>query len=168
MNTTSTAVFASGESAASALVSATTTSGAAVAFADYPGNWAGSWHNNTFGSSGAATLAVTLDATGTKMTWTIAVQGNVFGGAAPPPETFTGVVNATGVTLSGTSVSFGNLLLTIDRNGAVSGSGTNLNNPNVSRFDFSGTWTQGGFNLTYTATLTGGGTASGTFQMNKQ
>ena len=70
--------------------------------------------------------------------------------------------------LSGTSVSFGRLLLNIDPNGVVTGSGTNVNSSNVSRFDFSGTWTKGGFNLTYTATLTAGGTANGTFLMNKQ
>jgi hypothetical protein len=102
------------------------------------------------------------------MTWTIAVQGNVFGGPAPPPETFIGTVTAAGITLSGRSVTFGNLLLNIDTNGGVSGSGTNVNSPNVSRFDFSGTWTKAGFNLTYIATLTAGGTASGSFSMSKQ
>lgn len=163
-----TAVMASGESAASSQVRATPTFGGAVAFADYVGNWVGSWHNNTFGSSGPATLAVALDPTSTQMTWTIALQGNVFGGAAPPPETFTGTVSTGGITLSGTSVSFGKLLLNIDLNGVVTGSGTNVNSPNVSRLVFSGTWTAGGFSLTYTATLNAGGTATGTFLMNKQ
>jgi len=162
-----TAVLASGESAASFQVSATPTFGGVVAFTDYVGNWAGSWHNNTFGTSGPATLAVALDPTGTQMTWTIAVQGNVFGGAAPPPETFTGTVTVGGITLSGTSVSFGQLQLNIDPNGVVTGSGTNVNSPNVSGFIFSGNWTAGGFSLTYTASLTAGGTATGTFLMNK-
>ena len=141
---------------------------ATVAFADYAGSWAGSWRNNTFGSSGPATLAVSMNSAGTQMSWTIAVQGNVFGGAAPPPETFLGTVSANRITLSGNSVSFGQLVLNIDQNGVVTGSGTNVNSPNVSRFDFTGTWTRAGFNLSYTATLTSGGTATGSFAMTKQ
>jgi hypothetical protein len=164
-----TAVFTSSESDPSPQVSAIPTApSSGVAFTSYVGNWAGSWHNNTFGSSGPASLAVGLNPAGTQMTWTISVQGNVFGGISPPAETFIGAVTSSGITLTGTSVTFGQLRLTIDPLGNVTGSGINVNSPNVSRFDFSGTWTAAGFNLTYTATLTVGGTASGTFFMSKQ
>jgi len=138
-----------------------------VAFSDYAGNWSCNWHNNTFNTTEPSTLVVTLNQAGTSMTWTIHVQGNVFGGAAPPDETFSGVVTATTVTLTGHSATYGDLTLNIDQFGNVTGTGVNVPSPNVSQFTFAGTWTGTTFNLNYTATLTGGGTASGSYSMTK-
>ncbi len=138
-----------------------------VVFTDYAGQWTGTWHNNTFNSSGPSTLNVTLSNNNTEMDWTIHVEGNVFGGAAPPDETFHGVVTADTITLTGVSVAYGNLTLNIDQFGNVTGSGTNVPSPNVSRFDFNGHWTASGFQLNYTAALKAGGQASGSYTMTK-
>src|SRR5947199_10768724 len=82
-----------------------------LAFTDYAGLWTGTWRNNTFGSSGPSTLNVALSSGNSVMDWTIHVEGNVFGGAAPPDETFHGAVTTTTVSLSGTSVAYGDLTL---------------------------------------------------------
>ena len=138
-----------------------------VAFTDYAGFWTGTWHNNTFNTSGPSTLNVMLSNNNTQMDWTIHVEGNVFGGQAPPDETFHGVVTANSVTLTGQSVAFGSLTLNIDQFGNVSGSGINVPSPNVSRFDFTGSWTASRFQLNYRAVLTGGGMATGNYTITK-
>jgi hypothetical protein len=162
-----TAENSAGESLASSVASATPSAPQARLFPSYVGNWTGTWRNNTFASTGQATLAVALNPGGTQMTWSIAVQGNVFGVGSPAPETFVGAVGPATITLTGNSATFGQVTLTIDANGNVTGSGMNLTTPNVTRFDFTGTWSASNFDLTYTATLTTGGTATGVFNLTK-
>jgi hypothetical protein len=139
-----------------------------VVFADYAGTWKGSWKNNTTGDTGPTTLVVTLSPSGSQMTWTIDVEGPVFGGNSPGTATFNGTVTADTITIAGQSASFGQLTLIVNKSGSVSGTGTNVNDPNVTSFSFQGTWTKTTFNLDYTVNLKDGKTATGTITLTKQ
>lgn len=50
------------------------------------GTWAGTWRNETFGSSGPASIVMTVTSP-TTFTFTSNFGGNVFGCASPPPAT---------------------------------------------------------------------------------
>lgn len=126
------------------------------------GNWTGSWHNTTFDTSGPASLAMTVNSSAKTYSATITLGGNVFGGSAPPPQTFAGSYSSTtGVTYSGSSPVFGDIAFTISPTGAINGSLTNVPSPNVSGVTFSGAVTPTTMTVNYTATLKAGGTASG-------
>jgi len=85
------------------------------------GNWDGAWYNHTFGSTGAATLQVTYSAASQTLTVTVDMDGSVFGGSDPPPETITTTLTGAGFTVTRDSVYFGDIAITIDTNGVVTG-----------------------------------------------
>jgi hypothetical protein len=135
----------------------------------FAGNWTGGWVNNTFGSSGPASAVVTVNTANQTFSATITLGGNVFGVGAPPPQTFTGSYSPGGITFSQTSPVFGNVNATITPDGAITGSGTNIPNPNISRMDFTGTMNPQKITINYTITFSpaaGGGTATGVLTLN--
>ena len=136
-------------------------------FTTVGGTYIGTWHNFTFGSTGASTMVVNVNSTTKAISDVLTLQGNVFGSAAPAPETFNGTYTATGITLTTVSTTFGNLTLTVDQFGSVSGTGTNVPSPNVSKITFNGSWDGTTLNLSYKATLTVGGQATGSFILSK-
>ncbi len=132
------------------------------------GNWAGTWRNNTFGSSGGITAVVTVDTIAQTFRGTVDVNGSVFGAGDPPAETFSGPYTTAGVTLTGTSPFFGNVVLNISSTGAITGNMTNIPGGSVSRLDLTGNATSASsITLAYTVVV-GGGTASGTVTLNRQ
>lgn len=141
----------------------------ALLAADLAGTWTGQWVNNTFGSSGPATLVVAVDTAARTFQATLTLGGNVFGVGAPPPQTFSGSYNTSGGTFTQSSPLFGNLSLTISSGGAITGSATNVPNPNIARMDFTGTATPQKITINYTVTFSasaGGGTAQGVLTLN--
>ena len=60
------------------------------AVAQFEGTYNGSWTNTTFGSTGAASVAVGLDRANASIGLTLTLGGNAFGGSASAPETLTG------------------------------------------------------------------------------
>lgn len=132
------------------------------------GNWAGTWNNTTFGSSGPSASTISIDAPTMMLTFSLDLGGNVFGGGDPPAENFTGPISASGFNVSGMSALFGDLTLTVDSQGNLTGSGQNIASPNVSRADFSGTVTETTMNLNYVLQLKPNGTAQGTISFTKQ
>jgi len=137
---------------------------------DYVGNWVGQWTNTTFNSTGAANLVVTADTEQETVQFVIDVDGFVLGGADPDPITLGGTYNETGINISSTVETFGDLTLTIDEDGNINGSAINVPNPNIDRIDFTGTVTSETMTINYTVTFSpniGGGTAVGVFTLNK-
>jgi len=136
---------------------------------DYVGNWNGQWTNTTFNSTGAAQLEVTADTDQKTVQFVIDVDGNVLGGSDPDPITLGGTYGDTGINISSTVNTFGDLTLTIDAEGNISGTAINVPNQFIEKIDFDGTATSESININYTVTFTagaGGGTAVGVFVLN--
>jgi hypothetical protein len=139
----------------------------ATCAAAFAGNWTGQWVNTTFGSSGSAGLTVSVNTSAQTFQATLTLGGNVFGAGPPPPQTFSGSYASS--TFTQTSSVFGNLTVTIGSGGAITGSATNVPNPNISRMDFTGTATSQKITINYTVTFSasaGGGTAQGVLTLN--
>src|SRR5262249_45554524 len=123
------------------------------------------WFNDTFSSSGSATLVVTVNTAAQTFQATLTLEGNVFG-TGMAPQTFSGSY-AAGGTISTSSPAFGTVNLTVNADGSFSGSAPNIPNPNVSRMDFTGTGTTQQITINYTVTFAGGGgSASGRLILN--
>jgi hypothetical protein len=132
------------------------------------GNWSGTWHNTTFGSSGTMTVAVSGDTIAQTARLTVDVNGNVFGAGDPPSETFNGSYTpGQGGTVNQTSTRFGNVSVTFNPNGSFTGTCTNIPASGISRFDFTGSMTTSTMNLTYTVTFTSGAPATGTATLTR-
>jgi len=103
--------------------------------AQIAGNWKGSWHNVTFGSTGAAFIRAKAIGTGNtaKLNFLSDFGGNVFGCANPPANgaTLTRGVGANhwgpaGFVIKGSSKAFGKLTLTYNNvKKTIVGSGSN-------------------------------------------
>lgn len=137
---------------------------------NYAGSYNGTWTNTTFSTTGASKLTIVAnDPTKTgSATWDL--DGQVLGSTNPPPETFNGTFNDNGFTFSGTSATFGNFTITVNRDGTASGSATNIPNTMISRVDFNGTATPHLIQLNYSVKFSvagGGGTAVGTVSMTR-
>src|SRR5204863_2694880 len=126
------------------------------------GNWTGTWRNTTFASSGAATMAMTVDTVQERFSGTFDLSGSVFGRGDPAPATFSNSYSPNGgATFSSTSAFYGTVSGTLSNTGAISGSMVNPT-PTISRVDFSGTATTTAIDITYTVRFTDGSTAAGT------
>lgn len=118
----------------------------------------GTWTNTTFGSTGDVTANVTFDQATNVATVVFDINGNVYGGADPAPETF--VLDMTGFIANGTAVLtftsavYGDVSATLtfytDNTGIFSGTTTNVPNPAVTDASFSGTFEISGSTVSFT------------------
>jgi hypothetical protein len=131
------------------------------------GTYSGNWHNVTFNTTGTAVLKVTADTVAHTMTIIVTLGGNVFGGNAPPPQTITGPYTTSGLAINQTSQVFGNMVVNIDSQGNVKGSGSNVPGGTVSSVQFKGQFLPKSMNIGYTANLVSGGSATGTLSATK-
>jgi hypothetical protein len=133
----------------------------------YAGTWTGTWNNQTFGSSGSASLVDTVNTSAQTFQATLTLGGNVFGAGTPAPQNFSGSYATNPFTQF--SPLFGNVTINFTSPGSFTGSATNVPNPNIARIDFTGTATTQQILVNYTITFTtsgGGGTAVGTMTLN--
>jgi hypothetical protein len=131
------------------------------------GTFTGTWRNDTFGSSGGATLTITVDTVAQTFSGTFDMSGSVFGRGDPAPATFSGPYSTTsGVQVTATSSFYGNVTGAMTSNGSITGSMSNPS-PTISRVDYSGTATASAINITYTVRFTDGSTATGTVKLTK-
>jgi hypothetical protein len=133
----------------------------------------GSWHNTTFGSTGAASLTIAGDSYDQTYAGTSVVNGNVFGGAAPPPEMYASIFTPSGGTFTTHSAFYGDVTITALPNGTITGTAENVPSASVSRATFTGTISPPGANAqTITANATiffrAGGSASCVTTLNRQ
>lgn len=133
----------------------------------FVGTYNGTWHNQTFNTSGPMKFVVTDDTMAKTMAIVVTLGGNVFGGQAPPPFTLTGNYTSAGFTMDQQTNNFGRLHVTIDGNGNMNGTGTNIPGGVVSSVSFSGLMSATQFQGNYTANLSSGSTANGTMTATK-
>jgi hypothetical protein len=135
---------------------------------DFEGMWRGTWFNNTFGSTDSAFLAITIDQGASTLEAVLDLDGNVFGGTDPDPVTLTGTYDNNGFSAVGTSPTYGDMFLSGDANGNISGRMPNVPNPGIDSTTLSGTYTETKIDLTYLVYFTaGGGTADGVINLIK-
>lgn len=100
--------------------------------------FAGSWHNTTFGSTGAVTLVVSGDADTQLYSGTMTIGGNVFGGPSPVPQKYGDVFTLAGGTYVTTSTTYGTVTTTVSPTGQISGNMTNVPSATVGSATFTG------------------------------
>ena len=131
------------------------------------GSWTGTWSNTTFQTLGSAALTIAVNSTAKTFSATLTLGGNVFGGTAPPPQIYSGAYTGTGVSYSGHSSAFGDIVFTISPAGAINGSLSNIPSANVSKVTFTGTATAHTITINYPITLRPSGTAVGVVMLTK-
>jgi hypothetical protein len=136
--------------------------------ADMAGSYTGSWLNLSFGSSGPASATVVVDQVSRTVDLTLDLDGNVLGGANPPPETFTGPYDSTGFSVSGSSSVFGDVSFRVDVLGRLEGRGADIPNPAIDDVVFSGSASPDTIAMDYVVLFAGGGgTAQGILTMTR-
>ncbi|GAC1654843.1 MAG: hypothetical protein NVS9B1_06720 [Candidatus Dormibacteraceae bacterium] len=153
--------------AATAVPSPAPTTDIAALAALFAGTYRGSWTNKTFGSTGPVEAVITLDRSTLTVQAVVTIGGNVFGGAAPAPETFTGKLGGVGALgFSGHSPTFGDF--TITANGPLfTMKAINIPNPRIDHLEANGTLTGTSIDSTYKVFFKDGTTADGTATMAK-
>jgi hypothetical protein len=126
------------------------------------GNYTGSWNNTTFGSTGTASMQISYNATTKVASITFDVNGNVFGGADPPAETWTCTVTQDGCKASFNSPVFGPGTFAIRFDGTMYIRSV----PSIGYFNMDGYLTSTNLRAAYTVGLSGG-KAVGTFSLSK-
>ena len=134
-------------------VPVTDTVGVSRFAASYKGNW--TMMIRTLEWSGPVTISLVIKGSvpGSSATMDLTLSG-LPGGNSPVPEVFTGHVESSGLSLSGTSV-LGDLTWHVASGGAVTVSGTGAPGGEVSDFTASGSFTATGVSLTYHARADG-------------
>ena len=133
------------------------------------GHFAGPWHNLTFGSSGTVDLTITLDPKRGRLKIVTKLTGEVFGVAAPTPETFTAKLDASHPTkpVTVTSKTFGKVTSALQPDGTITANAADVPGSRVDTFTFMGHLSASGFAGTYTVGLAGGTQANGTITLTK-
>lgn len=135
---------------------------------DFEGMWRGTWFNNTFGSTDSAFLSVTIDQGAGTLQAILDLDGNVFGGSDPDPVTLTGPYDNNGFSATGNSSTYGDIFLSGDANGNMTGRMPNIPNPGIDSTTLSGTYNETNIDLNYLVYFTGGGgTADGVINLVK-
>lgn len=133
----------------------------------YLGEWSGEWRNTTFGSSGAvrATLEAQPDGTAS---FTVDLDGFVFGALDPDPKTYTGSYTADGATFEAPGDPlFGDLTIQASFDGQVTITGEMVPVPGIAQLDAVGSFTPQEIALEYTVTFAGGDLAEGEMTLTK-
>ena len=135
--------------------------------------FAGTWRNTTFGSMGNVSLTISGDSYNQTYSGTSTVDGNVFGGTAPPSEMYANIFTPSGGTFTTHSSFYGDVTMTVLPNGTFTLSAENVPSTNVSRATCSGTITPPGLNAqTIVASATiffrAGGSANSVTTLNRQ
>lgn len=157
---------------------------AGAVFADLPppgftpltlaGTWAGTWRNETFGSTGPASIVVTVTNT-TTFTFTSTFGGNVFGCSAPPPATGTvtrgsgtNTWDADGFNVDMTTPAGGKVQLTYDfKASSMTGTGQSGCNPAITWRMTAGTFTNTTFNGRIAISLAGNALATSVLELTR-
>jgi hypothetical protein len=135
---------------------------------DFEGFWRGTWFNNTFMSTDSAFLSVTIDQGASALEAVLDLDGNVFGGNDPDPVTLFGTYDNNGFSAMGNSSTYGDIFLSGDAAGNITGRMPNVPNPAIDSTTLSGTYTETNIDLTYIVYFTGGGgTADGIINLVK-
>jgi hypothetical protein len=134
----------------------------------FAGEWSGSWENTTFGSSGDARAAIDVQPDGTA-TFTVDLDGMVFGMLDPDPMTYEGTYDANGATFEAPGDPlFGDLAISVTPAGDVTINGELVPVDGIASLSASGTISSDSIQLEYTVVFTGGGEAMGVLNLVKE
>lgn len=134
----------------------------------YTVRYEGAWRNTTFQTTGGATLSISLDRAARTFSATLDLQGNVFGGGPPGPQTMTGSLASDGTAAFDVATPlFGRVTGTITKDGQISGAAIAIRSANVASMDFSGTATADAVNVGYLLILKPSGQAQGVLTMTR-
>ncbi len=131
------------------------------------GEWEGMWINNTFGSSGAASLIIEVDPSGVA-TLTLDLDGFVFGMFDPDPLVYTANFGGARIDfdVSGDPV-FGDFLATGLADGTISIEAELIPVDGIVRLLAEGSFAPRGIHLNYTVEFFGGGAATGELNLTR-
>ncbi len=133
----------------------------------FVGTFRGTWTNNTAGSMGP--MSIVFSNTGGNNQMVVDLDGPVFGEMTDPPaDTLPGTVSGTAATFTVNSTYFGPISFTVQQDGSVTGTASNVPNPGIDSVTFTGTVSATAINLTYVVNFTGGGTADGVMNLPKE
>ena len=118
----------------------------------------GTWTNEYYGSTGDVSVNISFNPSTNVVTIIWDIDGNVYGGADPDPETFTidmtDLINNGTATLTATSTTYGDISMRMryntDGTGAFAGSVVNEPTQAVTNASFSGTFVLSGGTVTFT------------------
>lgn len=134
----------------------------------FAGEWSGSWENTTFGSSGDAHASIDVQPDGTA-TFTVDLDGMVFGMLDPDPMTYEGTYNADGATFEAPGDPlFGDLTIFVVPGGEVTINGELVPIEGIASLSASGNISEDTIELEYTVVFTGGGEAMGVLNLTKE
>jgi hypothetical protein len=132
------------------------------------GEWSGSWENTTFGSTGGARAVIDVQPDG-DATFTIDLDGMVFGALDPDPMSYEGTYDADGAVFEAPSDPlFGDLTITVDADGEVTINGELVPVDGIASLSAEGSITSDAIQLEYTVGFTGGGEAKGVLNLAKE
>lgn len=132
------------------------------------GTYEGQWFNDTFGSSGDATLVVTFDANNSTMQFVLDLDGFVGGMSDPDPRTLNGTYDNSGATIDSTGGSEGDLHLTWGADGVIDYLVTNITTPGFTTQGGTGTGNSSSIIMDYFVEFSTGDSAFGRVEMFKQ
>lgn len=133
----------------------------------YLGNWSGEWRNTTFASSGAVSATVSAEEDGT-LTFSVDLDGFVFGALDPDPVTYSGNFDAEGVVFNipGDPL-LGDLTIAITADGEVVIVGESVPDERIDKVSAVGTVTPEEISLEYIVTFATGDSAVGEMSLTK-
>ncbi len=137
------------------------------ALQEYMGDWRGEWRNLTFGSSGGIHATVNAEEDGT-LTFTVDLDGFVFGALDPDPISYSGNFDAEGVVFNipGDPL-FGDLSITVTEDGEVAIVGEAVPDERIEKISAVGTVTPGEISLEYIVAFAAGDSAVGDMTLTK-
>jgi len=131
------------------------------------GEWEGMWVNNTFSSSGAASLLIEVDPSGLA-TLTLDLEGLVFGMFDPDPVVYTADFGGGRIDFDvSDDPVFGDFLATGLIDGTVSIEADLIPVEGIARLSAEGTFASTGIHLAYTVEFLGGGSANGELDLTR-
>ena len=137
-----------------------------IALNDFNRSYSGTWTNSTFGSTGGATILLSIDSVTQLVVINLSLSGNVFGSSSPSPAALYGTFKLSGFTATGNSSLFGPMTMTLDPDGNWTFTANNVPGGNIASFKITGKAYPEKIAGDYVVTFVGGGSATGTVTMN--
>ncbi len=137
------------------------------ALQEYLGEWRGEWRNITFGSSGGIQATVNAEKDGT-LSFTVDLDGFVFGALDPDPISYSGNFDAAGVVfiIPGDPL-FGDLSITVTDDGEIAIVGESVPDERIEKISAVGTATPEEIFLEYIVVFAAGNSAVGDMTLTK-